>query len=676
MNFIIKSCKIENFKGIEHLEFNFNDGLTQVFGDNETGKTTLFDSFVWCLFGKDSSGNATFGITPNFLSVPKSSIVEYECEFDGKPINYKRSYTAKFNRDKTFKGYKTECFINGIEKGVRDFSLEISKIIDENVFKLLTNPLYFTEQIIIAKGETISQRQRKYLYEMAEIKSDIDSAKKLKKYSSIIEPLERYGSASEYRKFLKSKINESKRNSEDFIVKIEQQSENLVEVDFDEKEIKCKIEKTEKEIQSLKEEEFKIRNDVSKELMLKKSFEIDSEIKKIQYENDKYKEKITQEINKENQNNINEKRNSLTNVSKKLNDCFREKLYIENELESISKKESKIKELMLKIKEEYNEKLGNFVNICPTCNRPYNQETINSIKTNLENKLKSDFFNLQKQLEELHNEHSNLKNKLKKIHDEQIKYEEDEIELNNLIKSMFNNITSKNNVHDMEGYKELIDSLNRKKQCIQNDIDKETKLKNERLNTIYRELDQLRENLKLLKDKMNLIDSNNRCEEKINILIENQKKTNKEIERLQQEYDCVTDFIQFKMKSATEKINSIFDCVKWELFRVNGEGNVEEICIPYVNGTQYKDLSASSKIFCGIDIIKTFKKQYNMSMPVFIDNKERITSDIPITGQIITLTAKEECCPKCDGKTGRKQENRKWKCERCGWEFEKSLKVM
>lgn len=490
MNFIIKSCRIENFKGIENLEFNFNDGLTQIIGDNETGKTTLFDSFVWCLFGKDSSGNATFGITPNFLSVPKSSVVEYEFEVDGKPVTYKRSYTAKFNRDKTFKEYKTECFINGIEKGVRDFSLEIGKIVDENVFKLLTNPLYFTEQMIVSKGETVSQRQRKYLYEMAGIKSDIDSAKRLKKYSSIIEPLERYGSASEYRRFLKSKINEAKRNSEDFIVKIEQQSENFIDIDSNEKVIKSEIEKLEKEIESLKEEESKVKDHNSNE---------------------------------------------------------------------------------------------NIEPICPTCKRPYNGKT-------------------------------------------------------------FENLISKK--------------------------------QNERLNTIQKNIKWATEKLNKIKDKTILIDYNKRCEEKISVLIEEQKKTNKEIERLQKEYDLVTNFIQFKMKSATEKINSLFESVKWELFRVNGEGNTEEICVPYVNGTQYKDLSASAKIFCGIDIIKTFQKQYNMSMPVFIDNKERITSEIPIDGQIITLTAKEECCPKCGGNTGRKQENRKWKCEGCGFEFEKSLQVV
>ena len=676
MNFIIKSCKIENFKGIEHLEFNFSEGLTNIIGDNETGKTTLFDSFVWCLFGKDSSGNATFGIVPNFLSVPKSSIVEYECEVDGKPVNYKRSYTAKFNRDKTFKEYKTECFINGIAKGVRDFSLEIGKIIDENVFKLLTNPLYFTEQMIVAKGETVSQRQRKYLYDMAGIKSDIDSAKRLKRYSFIVAPLERYGSASEYRKFLKSKISEEKRSSEDFLVKIEQQSENLIGVDFDEKELNDNIKKIDEEIESLRKEEEKIRSDSTKEVMLKKYFEIEHEIKKLESENDIHKKKTAKVMNEELQKSISEKRKILFDISNNANDYFKEKMLITNEIDYLSKEKSIIKEKLDKIKNEYKEKLENIETMCPTCKRPYDKEMISSSKIKIMNILGSNFTELKKEIDELEKRQVDFKERLEIVTDEQIKCEEKERKLKEEISFMMDKIIDKNDIEDMVGFNDLIDSLHREKLCINSDIETENKIKGDRLNTIYGKIKLLTEQLNDLKEKSNLIEYNKRCEEKISLLIEQQKKTNKEIERLQKEYDLVTDFIQFKMKSATEKINSLFESVKWELFRVNGEGNTEEICVPYVNGTQYKDLSASAKIFCGIDIIKTFQKQYNMSIPVFIDNKERITSEIPLNGQVVTLTAKEEFCPKCGNKTGRKQENRKWKCEGCGFEFEKSLQVM
>ena len=33
-----------------------------IFGDNATGKTTIFDAFTWLLFGKDSLGSSDFGI--------------------------------------------------------------------------------------------------------------------------------------------------------------------------------------------------------------------------------------------------------------------------------------------------------------------------------------------------------------------------------------------------------------------------------------------------------------------------------------------------------------------------------------------------------------------------------------------------------------------------------------
>jgi uncharacterized protein YhaN len=53
---ILKSLKLVYFKGQKNLEVNFNPDITDISGANETGKTTLFDSFTWLLFGKDSTG--------------------------------------------------------------------------------------------------------------------------------------------------------------------------------------------------------------------------------------------------------------------------------------------------------------------------------------------------------------------------------------------------------------------------------------------------------------------------------------------------------------------------------------------------------------------------------------------------------------------------------------------
>lgn len=53
---------IRNFKGIDALHIDPEGRNVAVFGDNATGKTTVADSLSWLLFGKDSRGQADFGI--------------------------------------------------------------------------------------------------------------------------------------------------------------------------------------------------------------------------------------------------------------------------------------------------------------------------------------------------------------------------------------------------------------------------------------------------------------------------------------------------------------------------------------------------------------------------------------------------------------------------------------
>ena len=47
---------IDNFKGYQHLAMGFQGRCASIYGDNGTGKTTIYDAFTWLLFGKDSRG--------------------------------------------------------------------------------------------------------------------------------------------------------------------------------------------------------------------------------------------------------------------------------------------------------------------------------------------------------------------------------------------------------------------------------------------------------------------------------------------------------------------------------------------------------------------------------------------------------------------------------------------
>ena len=49
-NVSIKSLRLLNFKGIKNLEINDLGAITNIYGDNATGKTSVFDAFTWLLF--------------------------------------------------------------------------------------------------------------------------------------------------------------------------------------------------------------------------------------------------------------------------------------------------------------------------------------------------------------------------------------------------------------------------------------------------------------------------------------------------------------------------------------------------------------------------------------------------------------------------------------------------
>lgn len=61
MRLILDRIRIENFKGCRHIEVDFSESRTRLFGMNGVGKTTIADAFAWCMWNKDSHGNPKGG---------------------------------------------------------------------------------------------------------------------------------------------------------------------------------------------------------------------------------------------------------------------------------------------------------------------------------------------------------------------------------------------------------------------------------------------------------------------------------------------------------------------------------------------------------------------------------------------------------------------------------------
>ena len=156
MNIRINRLLLQNFKGIKHLEINADGENLKIYGDNATGKTTVFDAFTWVLFGKDSLGRSDFGIKTQDENGKVIHNLEHtvECELaiDNSILALKKIYAEKWTKKRgsaeaDFSGHETKYFINEVPSTKKEYEQKIAMYIDESLFKTITNPLYFNEHL-------------------------------------------------------------------------------------------------------------------------------------------------------------------------------------------------------------------------------------------------------------------------------------------------------------------------------------------------------------------------------------------------------------------------------------------------------------------------------------------------------------------------------------------------
>lgn len=148
------SLELVNFKGISSLHLDFTDS-TLICGANGTGKTTVFDSFCWLLFGKDSHNRADSAFNIKTLDNNGNVINNLEhsvtgvLSVDGKELKLQRSYREVWAKprgtvDKVLKNHETLFYVNDVKCATKkEYDSEISSIIPEGVFKMITNPRFF-----------------------------------------------------------------------------------------------------------------------------------------------------------------------------------------------------------------------------------------------------------------------------------------------------------------------------------------------------------------------------------------------------------------------------------------------------------------------------------------------------------------------------------------------------
>lgn len=152
MNIEIRSMDISNFKGIHSLHLDFHSGVNTLYGDNATGKTTVYDALTWLLFGKDSHGNSTFSIKPTGAASGVMPEVTAVLSVNGETLTLRKTLRERWEKhrgsaESRFAGNTTDYFVDDVPRKEGEYKRIITGYIDEAQFKLLTSVYAFARDM-------------------------------------------------------------------------------------------------------------------------------------------------------------------------------------------------------------------------------------------------------------------------------------------------------------------------------------------------------------------------------------------------------------------------------------------------------------------------------------------------------------------------------------------------
>lgn len=621
MNFKINHATIENFRVFDRLETDLWN-KTEIIGDNAVGKTSLASAIIWCLTGKDADGNTSFEIVPMDQFGKVSPAVTLECVVGDRPVTLKREYKAKYARDKSFSGYATTTFINGVETGVRKFDEWVStRICNEQVFKILSNPKTFTENCPKEPKELDWQARRRLLLSiLGDQKTDLDIAESDDKWSDLVDPLKRYDSATVYLSFLKKQYSELQKGLDGFGIRIEQQEKNIKPEPHTESEIKELVSqvKADAAVLKAKNEDYKRQRRTG----------IADEIK----------DKIAEAT---------QRRDAMLKAYTNDMQVFaRAKAEYQRQADEAKRKcDEKSAELSRYI--EALEKLqGSTVkDVCDQCGQRIPAIRIEAAKKKLAERIE----NGQKMIAQIRDQTIKLNRQ----------WQEMQAKANGLMEPTYPARVEEANKEIQELTEQLLNVPDGK------DMD-----------TFQSEMQALEARMDELKQEYQIIKNNASMTAEIESIEDERAECAEKISETQRLLDLVREFISFRCSSSEDAINGLFENVKFQLFERNKSNDeVKETCILRFKGVKYQDLSYSTKIIASVEVLRAFQKFYGVTVPCILDNSESITGAVDTGAQTIYMRVREEFCPECNGESGRRNADGTWTCKRCGHVWKKKLEI-
>lgn len=637
----LQKISLVNFKGIRSLDLDFSDGDTLVCGENGSGKTTVFDAFLWCMFGKDSTNRSDSNFNLKTLDADGMPILRLEhsvtclLSVDGKEIKLQRGYKEVWTKprgttEETLTNHKTEFYVNDVKLGTKkEYESTIAEIIDEDVFRMITNPYAFTS--------LSADRQKEMLLDMAGAVTDEELAAMNPAFVSLLAEI----SGKPLATFLKE-LSAKKKACKDVLAVIPSQiqtAQNLMPDAEDWDALQAEINAKQEEMHQVDEliaDKAKL-NDAE----YQRKAQLQAAISDAKMELNEAKNGVKAKATAGRQQALSE----IKDVEFKIQSLKQELSYKQRIMADLQTEYAKTGELLDALRAEYRAISAREISfsadqfVCPTCKRQLELDDIEAKQAELRAN-----FNQRKAQELMANQE---KGKATKAHSDKVTANINDLkvvlaQLNATISDLEVKLdTMRAAIPEAVNVDALIAA---DKGCIdlQNEI---AELENQlKVDAKPVDVSDLRARKVSVNDALHALykraakrDQIKRAEDEIKALEEKQMSNNQALADLENWEFQATSFQKAKDEELLKRINGLFQFVSFSFVSAQLNGGEKLTCVCTVNGTPYPDVNNAGKINAGLDIINAICNAKGVCAPIFVDNAESVNEILPTLSQKILL---------------------------------------
>lgn len=635
---MIKRIAIRNFKGIHDLTADFSN-RTSIYGGNGKGKTSIYQAYLWCLFGKDEKGNA-ISVQPkdgdNQIVHKVETSVEVQLTVDGRPYSIKRVLKENWRvptgkTEAELNGTDVKRYVDDVPLSVKDFSERLASICKEKGWFMLSS--------ITAFMGLKQEERRKILNGAAGEMSDEELAAG---FPEVLKALRSGKSIDDLQREVKNKRDDYKNELDMIPARIDQQDKLFVD-GLDEEALKREKEECELQLRSV---EAEISSSVSSDT-IKAAEQQRRQLAELNGRLLEMETKAARQETKE-RDDIMDKVDALNNEIRKAEDQMSQ---YASESDSLGKDYSELLDKLQDAKNRWMDESGKKFEdttekVCLVCGRPYDDSRVEEMRRNA-----IEHFNVRKAeaLESIEAEAVAIKRKMEENKDKsevlfgKVKGSQEmaasfKSQLNEE-KKRFEGIRTKDDIlASNPEYQKLKDNIILFKKQIENrDDDAKENVKdelNKRRSTLKGKIEGILCKLTTVATNNRIIRFKKELEGRSTDLAQNIA----DIDKVMYE---IKAFRKQRIEMVESRVSSLFRYVKWKFYEPNLTNDGEkEICVAVMDGKDYASLSQAEKAIAGIDIITGLSKAYGVEVPLFVDNKENIVDyDIDVPMQLITLTA-------------------------------------